>query len=110
MSIYRTVKEIYGLRVPDETDWLLLDEDPGQCCNNGQVGYFRAGAYDRNMMFLALRWREVAPGDYTYHSGEKPNASKFVRDHWNSDLRAEADRLGLEIIEGPGWFTIPSEG
>lgn len=110
MGISRTVISIYGIRICDDTDWLALDNDPGQCRNSGQVGYIRAGAYDRQMMFLALRWKHVEPGEYILHSGERPNANKFERDRWNSDLHAEADRLGLEIIDGPGWFTMPDEG
>lgn len=114
---YITVTHFYGVRVPDDTDWLALDEDPGPCRNNGgteayngQVGYTKAGAYDQDMMFLCINWKHVEPGEYILHSGEKPNANKFERDRWNDDLRAEADRLGLEIIDGPGWFTMPDEG
>lgn len=110
MSIYRTVYTIYGLRVADDSNPLLLEEDPGQCLNNGEVGVFRAGVYDHNMTFLAVKWTTVPAGEYVYHSGEKPNASRFERDRWNDDLRAVADRLGLTVVEEPGWYTIPSEG
>lgn len=106
----RSVYEIYGLRVQDDADWLALEEDPGQCRNDGSVGYIQAGAYNRDMVFLALRWREVEPGEYTYHSGEQPNANRATRTRWNRDLRAVADRLNLTVLEGPGWFTIPDEG
>lgn len=109
MSVQITVYSIYGLRVTDDADWLLLEDDPGQCCNDGTVGYFQAGIHDNNMTFLAIRWEEIKPGNYTFHSGEGPNASKFVRDRWNDDLRTTAARLGLNVIEGPGWFTIPNE-
>lgn len=109
MNTDRTVYSIYGVQLSDDTDWALLEEDPGRCLNNGEPGLLRAGAYDKHMTFLALTWEKIEPGEYVYHSGEQPNASKFERDRWNDDLRAEADRLGLDIVEGPGWFTIPSE-
>jgi hypothetical protein len=110
MPAHRTVYAIYGLRVADGSDRLALEEDPGHCLNNGSVGAFWAGAYDKHMTFLAVSWCSKWPGEYVYHSGEYPNENKFVRDRWNSDLRATADRLGLQVIEEPGWFTIPSEG
>lgn len=104
-----TVYAIYGLRLADDTDWYALEEDPGHCLNNGTVGYFRVGAHKKRMTFLATQWAPVEPGKYVYHSGEKPNAHKFERDRWNSDLRAVADRLGLDVVEEPGWYTIPNE-
>lgn len=105
-----TVYTIYGLRVADDTDPIRIEEELGQCTNDGNPGVFWAGAYDNNMTFLAVSWSSVQPGTYVYHSGEKPNEHLFVRDRWNSDLRAAADRLGLTVIEEPGWYTIPSEG
>ena len=104
-----TVYSIYGLRLHDDTDQVLLAEDPGPCRNDSTVGYVRAGALGRHMTFLAIWYKHVKPGDYVLHSGEQPNASKFVRDQWNSELRAVCDRLAYQIVEGPGWFTIPSE-
>jgi hypothetical protein len=105
----RSVYAIYGVRVPDDTDGFVVEDDIGQCRNDGAVGVFWAGAHDRNMTFLALRWKEIEPGEYTHHSGVHANASLTDRDRWNDDLRAAADHLNLEIVEGPGWFTILSE-
>lgn len=110
MSISRTVTHFYGVRVPDDTDWLALEDDPGHCLNNGEVGVFRAGAYDKHMVFLAREWRRIEPGEYVFHSGVHAVAPKFERDRWNDDLTTVADRLGLDIIDGPGWFTMPDEG
>lgn len=109
MSIDRTIYTIYGLRINDDADQFLLEEDPGHCLNDGAVGFFHAGAHDKHMNFLAIRWSKLQAGEYAYHSGEQANASKFVRDRWNDDLRAVADRLGLDVLEAPGWYTIPSE-
>lgn len=105
----RTTYSIYGIRLPDDTDGHALEELTGQCTNDGAVGVFWAGAHDRDMTFLALRWTEIEPGNYVYHSGDGPNASRFTREQWNSQLRDAAARLGVEIVEGPGWFTIPDE-
>lgn len=109
VSTYRTVYAIYGLRVHDGTDRVRIEEELGQCTNDGQPGVFWAGAYDHPMTFLAVSWSSVQPGAYVFHSGEKPNEHRFTRDRWNSDLRAAADRLGLEVTGEPGWYTIPSE-
>lgn len=106
---YRTVYTIYGLRVPDNTDRVRIEEELGQCINDGQPGVFWAGAYDRDMTFIAVSWSSVQPGEYVFHSGEQPNEHIFVRNRWNSDLRAAADRLGLKVTGEPGWYTIPSE-
>lgn len=105
----RTLYALYGLRVADDTDWRALQNDPGHCLNNGDVGFVLAGAYDRHMTFLATEWVRKVPGELVFHSGERPNADKFERDRWNSDLRAMADRLGLEVIGEPGWYTILDE-
>jgi hypothetical protein len=109
MSIHRTMYHIYGVRVPDDTDWSAMEEDIGQCLNNGEVGVFRAGAYNRHMIFLAREWTKIEPGELVCHSGVIPQAPKWQRDRWNHDLFAAADQFGLEIVQGPGWFTIPSE-
>lgn len=104
-----TVYTLYGLRLHDNTDPGLVAEDPGPCRNDGTVGYVRAGILGSHMTFLAIMCTHVKVGDYVFHSGEQPNASKFIRDQWNSDLRAVCDRLAYQAVEGPGWFTIPSE-
>lgn len=109
VSTYRTVYSIYGLRVADDTDRVRIEEELGQCINDGQPGVFWAGAHDRPMTFLAVKWSSVQPGEYVFHSGEQPNEHLFVRNRWNSDLRASADRLGLDVTGEPGWYTIPSE-
>lgn len=104
-----TMYRLYGLRLPDSTDWEFIENDPGHCLNNGSVGAFRAGRFGQEMKFLALNWFTVELGDLVFHSGEGPNEQKFIRDRWNDDLRAVAERLGLEVLQGPGWYTLPSE-
>jgi hypothetical protein len=106
-----SVYAIYGLRVERfKGDLFRLDDDPGMCVNDGNVGYITAGKRGQHMLFLAVKWDRIPTGEYVFHSGEKPNEHIFVRDRWNSDLRATADRIGLEITGEPGWYTIPSEG
>lgn len=104
-----TMYRLYGLRLPDDTSWDFLENDPGHCRNDGSVGAFRGGPFGHEMKFLALRCFPVEMGDLVFHSGEGPNEQKFIRDRWNDDLRATADRLGLEILTGPGWYALPSE-
>jgi hypothetical protein len=105
MSYEITVYAFYGVRVPDDTDWSRID-DPGQCLNNGDVGSFTVPVRDGQQSYLVLSWEKKDIGECVYHSGEVPNASKFERDRWNDDLRAVADRLGLPILQGPGWITV----
>jgi hypothetical protein len=110
MGTRQDTVSFYGLRVQDDADWEELDESIGQCSNNGVVGYLQAGACDQDMTFLALWWRHVEPGEYVLHSGERPVASEEQRREWNDQLRAVAQRLGLEVVDGPGWFTMPDVG
>lgn len=106
----QTCYTIYGLRVdPGEKSFVDLDEEVGQVTNDGNVGYFQAGAYDRNMTFLALTWKEVKPGGYEMHPGDRPCALQEDRDKWNEALYSSARDLGLRVTDGPGWFTIPDE-
>lgn len=106
----RMMYTLYGLHIADGLDRSTLEEDPGPCRNDGRVGVFWAGVPDKPMTFLAVKWSSIWPGEYVFHSGERPNATKFERDLWNRELQAAAEWLGAEIVEGPGWFTIPSEG
>jgi hypothetical protein len=107
--INRTVYAIYGVRLADGIDRALLDEELGYCLNNGQVGWTHLGAHDKHATYLITEWDTKEAGEEVYHSGEYPNADKFARDRWNDDLRAAADLVGGEIVQGPGWFTILSE-
>lgn len=107
----QTCYEIYGVQIdPGESTFLELDAEIGQCSNNGDVGYLRAGRYDERMTFLALRWREVPLGEYTFHSGERATATAARRHEWNIKLRRAAYERGYVVVEGPGWFTVPEEG
>lgn len=106
----QTCYTIYGMLVdPGDLTFAELKDDPGQCANNGRAGYFQAGRYGNAMTFLALNWREVEPGEYVMHPGDRPHATKEDRNRWNEALRKEADRLELRVVDGPGWFTIPDE-
>lgn len=105
MSTEITIYALYGIQVPDDTDWSRVD-DPGQCMNNGEVGSFCVRVGDGHKSYLVTEWSKKDLGEHVFHSGEKPNASKFARDRWNDDLRAVADQLGLPIVEGPGWITV----
>lgn len=106
----QTCYTIYGLRVdPGERTFVELEEEVGQVTNNGEVGYFQAGVYDANMTFLALTVKRVEPGDYVMHPGERPSANQADRDKWNHALRIRARELGMQVIDGPGWFTIPDQ-
>lgn len=106
----RTCYTVYGLLVdPGEMTFTDLEGAIGQVSNDGRVGYFQAGAHDREMTFLALNWREVALGDYEMHPGDRPHATQEDRDKWNAALRRAARGLGLRVLDGPGWFTVLDE-
>lgn len=106
----QTCYTLYGVRVDtgDKT-YTQLHSEQGACRNNGSIGCFQAGADGRRMAFLALTLREVGPGDYVMHPGERPCASQADRHRWNAALRSCARRLELRIVDGPGWFTVPDE-
>lgn len=107
--IERTLYKFYGVRVADHANWEALDEDPGICLNNGEVGYFHAGAHDKHRTYLINSVAKVDVGEEIFHSGVHAVAPKFERDRWNDDLLMVADRLGLDVTEGPGWFAVESE-
>lgn len=107
MSVSRSTYSIYGVHV-DDANWLALEEDPGQCCNDGAVGYFTAGRYDDSMTFLAVRWEEVEPGQYKMVDPLE-DADNPLIPWWNGALLTCAERLGLNVLAGPGWFVIPDE-
>lgn len=109
MGIQRSNYILYGARIRDDTDWFALEDDLGQCCNNGEVGCFRGGAYDRHMMFLAVTWQRTEPGQYTVITAGDMHESRRQRDVWDAALMNTADRLGLAVLDGPGWFMLPSE-
>lgn len=104
---------IYGVRLPDETDHLALEDKIGQCNSQDyRAGVFTAGMYDNNMIFLAVTWEEKDPGDYTFAPtlvGGFDEARYAEELDWNHELMATVRELKLEPIEGPGWFTIFDE-
>lgn len=105
----QTCYTLYGLLV-DPGELTLEDlERIGQVRNDGRVGYFEAGAHDREMTFLALTCREVELGDYVMHPGDRPHASEADRAKWNEALRRAAAKTRMRVLDGPGWFTVPDE-
>lgn len=109
MGIQRSMYEVYGLRLADGTDFGALEETAGQCLNNGQPGVFQAGAYDAGTVFWALTWRELEPGEWTFHPGDRPSEDPEVTHLWNAKLWVTAANRGMDIAEGPGWFTVFDE-
>jgi hypothetical protein len=105
-----TVYAIYGIQVQDGASWRDLDQMVGPCMNDGKIGWIHLGARGRHDTYLIIKWTTKEPGEPVWHSGEAPNADKTHRDRWNGDLRTAAHRLGLEIVNGPGWCTVASEG
>jgi hypothetical protein len=113
MGIQRSVYEIYGVRLPDDTDHFALEVQIGQCNSRDErAGVFTAGEYDNNMVFLAVTWRELDPGEYS-HSPTLVGGfdeERYSRElDWNHELTTTANQLGLKVLEGPGWFTISDE-
>ncbi len=104
----QTAYVIYGIRVDiDPRSWVELEESPGQCTNNGEVGYFQAGLHDRSMTFLATECREAVPGDYAVIVPGATITQDRLEAHWR--LAREAERLGCTIIDGPGWIFVVDE-
>jgi hypothetical protein len=106
MSTENINHHFYGLQLADDVDQAALDEDPGWCLNNGQVGYYTVTVDKTIQLFLALWWKRPRPGEIIHHSGVTAVAPKFLRDRWNSDLEAVVDRLGLATLTEPGWITV----
>jgi hypothetical protein len=101
---------IYGVRIPDDIDWTELEKDPGQCRNDGLVGYVRAGAYDKDMIFLAIKVEELGPGQYKLITRDTMFNERKSQAHWNDALNVAIGKLGLYSIDGPGWFFVVNEG
>lgn len=97
---------IYGVRINDDADWLALEEDPGQCANDGKVGSFMAGRKDEDMYFLAVRWEELTVGQYRTFI---PGVVDPRTEEWDKVLLATVDRLGLKDLDKPGWYFISDE-
>lgn len=100
---------IYGVRISDVCDWNALEEDPGQCRNNGLVGYFRAGRRDKEMMFLALKAEPIEEGRYVLITRDSMFNERKSQAHWNDALTLAIGKLGLYAVDGPGWFFVADE-
>lgn len=107
MGISTSAYVIYGVRVDDDADWVALDNEPGQCINDGMPGVFWAGQYDNNMTFIAVNWEELEPGRYKLIDPEDYEDPRYA--HWNKVLLNTVDRLGLLVQDGPGWFFLPDQ-
>jgi hypothetical protein len=97
--------ELYGIELDSATNWKALADDIRVL----PVGLLRLGKRDALRTFLALRWETKEVGEVVFHSGVHAVAPKFERDRWNADLAAVVDQFGLDVAEGPGWFTLNSE-
>ena len=113
MGAKRYTYEIYGVQLADDTDSHALEQKTGQCdSRDDRAGVFTAGAYDNNMVFLAVTWRELDPGEY-HHSPTLVGGfdeERYARElDWNNELLATAKEHGCQVIDGPGWFVIADE-
>jgi hypothetical protein len=90
---------IYGVRIPD-MDW----QDP-----RGKVGYFQGGLHDRELTFLVTYRDDVPCGQYYIITAERIHAERKWRKAWDDNLVTVARDLGVTIIDGPGWYFVPSE-
>jgi hypothetical protein len=100
---------IYGMRISDHADCEQLDIDPGQCRNNGLVGYFTAGKAESRMMFLALRVEQIDVGQYWLVTRDTMFDERKQQGAWNDMLNVMAGKLGLYTVDGPGWFFVVDE-
>lgn len=113
MGTQRSVYEIYGMLMPDDTDREALEEAIGQCSSaDERAGVFAAGAYDRNMIFLAVTWREVELDEYSFHPtlvGGFDEERYALELDYNAELAHVVKQQELRPVEGPGWYVIPDE-
>lgn len=99
---------LYGVRIPDMS-WEELEDAVGQWKERGEIGYFQAGRHDCQMTFLASFTDEIPCGQYHIITAERIHAERKWRSAWDDSLITVARKLGLTIIDGPGWYFVPSE-
>lgn len=104
-----TTYALYGVRIDDDSDWEALEKDPGVCRDNGLVGCFRAGKHYRRMLFLAHQCFEVEIGQYHLMTRDRIFEERKFQRTWDDQLMSAVMRLGLHILDGPGWFLVPHE-
>ncbi len=117
MGTQRSTYVIYGVRISDSSDYSAIEGAIGQCLStNEEVGVFRSGEYDNDMFFLATTWCEREPGQYHLHPtavggvDDDTWADEFTNQlEWNKSLDRTVERLGLHVVDGPGWFCIADE-
>jgi hypothetical protein len=99
---------IYGVRIPD-MDWQDLEDSVGQWDTRGKVGYFQGGLHDRELTFLVTYRDDVPCGQYYIITAERIHAERKWRRAWDDNLVTVSRDLGVTIIDGPGWYFVPSE-
>ena len=121
MGFYKSTYHFYGVHVPKDRwvkAWAAAEGDRadkviknlglnGPDCS---VGHVSAGAYDRDMFFLAVGPRDRS---VTVDLGEFRSVPVGGYDvdaeRWNDVLRTLAEALGYGELDTPGWITVPDE-
>lgn len=108
MTAMNSAYVFYGIRVPD-VGWEELEKNIGQWQARGEIGYFQAGLHDREMTFLVSFRDNIPCGQYYIFTAERIHAERKWRTAWDDGLITTARKLGLTLIDGPGWYFVPSE-
>lgn len=112
MSYHKSFYGAYGALVSCVDD----SEKAYAILKDHEASYLSAGAYDRWKDWLYIkasgqercgeRTIELETGDY--HIVPPYSATDETIKHWDWLLVDAAQRLGISIEDGPGWFFVPN--
>lgn len=95
----------YGIRIQDSLDF---EEIQQKIPYPGPVFYLSAGDYDADMNWIFISQEadpEIKSGHYVKIDPYQATDAGYPE--WDWLLVDTAQRLGLEILDGPAWFFVP---
>jgi hypothetical protein len=96
----------YGVRLSDDHDWSEIETIGYE----GPVFPMLAGDYDADWMWLFVKTddghkTEIELGTYVKVEPFRATDAKYPE--WDWSLVDTAQKHGLKIADGPGWFFVP---